>query len=434
MEGYINHKYPSAKVNYDHTMSMIRKVYQKPVFGFEVGQFEILPDFDELKKFKGVVEPNNLKLIQKKVEKRGIAEKWKKYVEATGELSRIGYREEIEAAMRTRELSGISLLGLQDFPGQGTALVGMMNSHLEIKPFEFAKPDKFRSFFKAQLPLILLEKYTYENTEHLKAAVQVANYGREEIKGIAWYELLDFGSRRKGSLGDVACPVGHLTDIGDIDISLEVYDKPCRLNLRVWIDKVDNTYPIWVYPKTEKMEIIEAEKNIFETEHFDDDARKVLENGGIVYLTPHSTHEAMPYSIQTQFTTDFWSVGTFASQEGAMGQLIDEKHPLFRNFPTEFHTNWQWWPMAVQRAVILPKQYEAIITELDSYAYLRHMAQLMECRCLNGRLLFSTMGLQDLQQYPECRALLRAIYMYLNSNDFDPKQQIPPEVFEKLVK
>lgn len=74
---------------------------------------------------------------------------WEKYVEATGELSRLAYREEIEAAMRTRELSGISLLGLQDFPGQGTALVGMMNSHLEPKPYDFARPERFREFFKS---------------------------------------------------------------------------------------------------------------------------------------------------------------------------------------------------------------------------------------------------------------------------------------------
>ena len=67
-----------------------------------------------------------------------------------------------------------------------------------------------------------------------------------------------------------------------------------------------------------------------------------------------------------------------------MGQLIDEKHPLFEEFPTEFHTNWQWWPMAGQRAVILPQPMKAIITEMDSYAYMRPMIQLMECRCIHS--------------------------------------------------
>lgn len=117
-----------------------------------------------------------------------------------------------------------------------------------------------------------------------------------------------------------------------------------------------------------------------------------------------------------------------------MGQLIDEKHPVFREFPTEFYTNWQWWPMATQRAVILPKRYKAIITEMDSYAYLRPMAQLLECRCGKGKLLFSTMGLQNLLKYPEARALQASIYRYLDSGEFMPDQVIEAEVIEGLVK
>ena len=117
-----------------------------------------------------------------------------------------------------------------------------------------------------------------------------------------------------------------------------------------------------------------------------------------------------------------------------MGQLIDETHPLFEDFPTEFHTNWQWWPMAVQRAVILPGQYEAIIAEMDSYAFMRPMAQLFECRCMRGRLLFSSLGLQNLQQYPQCRALLDSIYRYLSSERFDPAQEILPKEIASLVK
>ena len=90
-------------------------------------------------------------------------------MEATGEISRIGYREEVEAVMRTEDMSGISLLGLQDFPGQGTALVGMINSHMQSKPYDFAKPERFASFFRAQLPLAALPKYTYVSGEILEA-------------------------------------------------------------------------------------------------------------------------------------------------------------------------------------------------------------------------------------------------------------------------
>ena len=407
----------------------------------------MLPDFDELALFRGISDPANLRLIQERVESQGLTEIWKKYVEATGELARICYREEVEAVMRTGEMSGISLLGLQDFPGQGTALVGMLNSHLQPKPYHFAKPENFRSFFTDQLPLVLLPRYTWVNTEKLSARVQIANFGKRDLCGIPEYALslqtMDQkgyscadGVRRsaelvRGTLSHVNCPAGTLTDAGILEIDLKGLSlgKPVRLNLTVQLEGISNLYPIWVYPQI----MPQCPGDIYETQWLDPEAKKVLKNGGKVYLTPPSTKEALPFSIQAQFTTDFWSVGTFAEQEGAMGQLIDDAHPLFEGFPTEFHTNWQWWPMASQRAVILPKRYQAVIAEMDSYAFLRPMAQLLECRCGGGKLMFSSMGLQDLQRYPEARALLDAIYCYMESEKFAPEQMIDVSEIERLA-
>lgn len=446
-QGYINNCYPNAQRNYDAAMEQIRKEYRKPVFSFEVGQFEVLPDFDELGSFQGISDPANLRLIQERVERQGLSKTWKKYVEATGELSRIGYREEVEAAMRTEGMSGISLLGLQDFPGQGTALVGMLNSHLQTKPYEFARPEHFRSFFRDQQLLVLLPKYTWENGERLTARVQVANYGKWEISGIPEYMITIPQKDGKGYsctgngeeelviasgiLPGVKAPAGMLTEAGCLEIALEALQLkgPVRLNLTVRVSGISNLYPIWVYPQTWP----KCPEGIYETQRLDERTKEILKAGGRVYLTPPSTKEALPSSIQAQFTTDFWSVGTFAGQEGSMGQLINERHPLFDNFPTEFHTNWQWWPMASQRAVILPKRYDAIIAEMDSYAFLRPMAQLLECRCEKGKLLFSSMGLQDLQQYPEARALLHAIYYYMESEKFAPGQEMELAVLEPLV-
>lgn len=468
IQGHINHRYPDSCMNYDPTMEKLRKKYEKPVFGFEVGQFEVLPDFGELGDFHGISSPANLELIQKKAAVHGLLEEWDRYVEATGELALIGYREEVEAAMRTREMSGLSLLGLQDFPGQGTALVGMMNSHLRPKPYSFARPERFQAFFRSQLVLAEFPGYTYESTERLQVRVKVANFGKQEICAPVRYELrgalprnetasrwvtveespLCFARRQDtssmevrcvkgeaeemvcvtGELPQVTCPVGELTDAGEFTVLLSA-DRPMRLSLHVQVGAAENTYPIWVYPPVEPA----CPDAVYETEVFDSKTRRVLAEGGIVYLTPPATAEAMPSSIKTQFTTDFWSVGTFPAQEGGMGQLIDEKHPLFANFPTEFHTNWQWWPMATQRAIILPEYKKSIVTQMDSYAYMRPMTQLLECRCGGGRLLLSSMGLQNLQQYPEARALQNAIYQYLISEQFRPEQEMEAEVLAGLV-
>lgn len=443
LQGYINNRYPDAAQNYDESMAEIRKVYARPVFSFEVGQFEVLPDFRELEAFQGISDPANLRLVQERVKKAGIsAEEWKKQVEATGEISRLAYREEIEAAMRTKELSGISLLGLQDFPGQGTALVGMMNSHLEPKPYLFAEPAKFQAFFRDQLPLALLPRYTWENTEELTVPVKIANYGKTALSGrvqcTLWADAKDSGTEETGELiagaetEEGSFPPGTLTEAGCVKLSLESVKKPSRLTLKVSVDGAVNHYPVWVYPPVSPKNLV-CPENVYETQRFDEKARSVLAAGGCVYLTPPSTKEALPKSIRAQFTTDFWSVGTFARQAGGMGQLIDSAHPLFEDFPTDSHTDWQWWPMASQRAVILPKRIRAIITEMDSYAYLRPMAQLFECRCGGGRLLFSSMGLQDLQQYPEARALLSSIYRYLAGGEFAPEQELDVETVASLV-
>ena len=439
MRGYLNENYPSADRTYDEAMAEIRKEYQKPVFSFEVGQFEVLPDFEELESFHGISDPVNLKLIKKRVEERGLLPTWEKYVEATGELSRLAYREEIEAAMRTRELSGISLLGLQDFPGQGTALVGMMNSHLEPKPYDFARPERFREFFTESRIFVKMPRYTYEEGEYLTAEVEVANFGKESISGELVWTLgyrdcaVNTGSGEflcGRADGQKNCPPGTYTSLGRLDIPLEVKGVSAAFMLTVSMGDCTSTYPVWVYKKTSP----ECPKNVYETRVFDEQTRAVLQNGGRVYLSPDADKESLPYSIKTQFTTDFWSVGTFADQEGGMGQLIDTEHPIFKEFPTDFHTDWQWWIMASKRAVILPHPMKTIITEMDSYAFLRPMAQMIEFRCLKGKVLLSTMELHKSQQYPEVRALQASIYTYLSGENFEPAEEITEEELSMLVR
>lgn len=449
MRGYLNENYPSADRTYDEAMAEIRKEYQKPVFSFEVGQFEVLPDFEELESFHGISDPVNLKLIKKRVEERGLLPTWEKYVEATGELSRLAYREEIEAAMRTRELSGISLLGLQDFPGQGTALVGMMNSHLEPKPYDFARPERFREFFQECRILVKLPHYTYEAGERLIAEVEAANFGKRNIEGVFCWTLAGKKSVSENGNCEPAeikskntviatgedteitiCRPGSYTEVGSLDIPLDFVEKNTALTLKVRIGDSISAYPIWVYRKTTPV----CPENVYETRAFDVKTREILQNGGRVYLSPDADKESLPNSIKTQFTTDFWSVGTFADQEGGMGQLIDTEHPIFKEFPTDFHTDWQWWIMATKRAVVLPHPMKTIITEMDSYAFLRPMAQLIEFRCLKGNVLLSTMELHKSQQYPEARALQTAIYEYLSGEDFEPSEEIAEEELSMLVR
>lgn len=432
MVGWLNERYPDLRSDYAPAMRAIRARCDQPVISFEVGQYEVLPDFAQLHGFCGVTLPENLRLIAQKVEATGLLPRWRDYVEATGELSLLCYRAEIEAALRTEGMSGISLLGLQDFPGQGTALVGMLCSHLQPKPYPFARPERFARFFTGVLPLMLLPRFTYAAGETLTADLRMANYGKRALRGAAVWSLSGEGVSRCGALGEADVPCGGLTELGALRIPLTGIRKACRLTLAVSLCGYENSYSIWVYPDAPPV----CPPHVYECRALTGEALAVLQRGGTVYLAPDSTREALPHSVKGQFSTDFWSVGTFPAQAGGMGLLIDAAHPLFEHFPTDSHTDWQWWPMAAQRAVILPeglRDIRPIVTLMDSYAYLRPMALLLECRCCGGRLLFSSMGLHNLLQYPEARALQRAIYGYLSGSHTPPLREITAQEAASLL-
>ncbi len=435
MRGYLNNDYPDARHSFDDTVFAIRQAYKKPVFGFEVGQYEVLPDFKEIEDFRGVTSPKNLELIKENVKKKGLLDTWDKRVEATGEIALLSYREEVEAARRTRDFSGISLLGLQDFPGQGTALVGMMNSHLEPKPYSFAEPERFKSFFGDTLPLVYLEKYCYTDSEVLSATVRLSNYSKGDITGRLKVCILDGETSlfTKETYPEITASQGELTDVGEVRLYLSGLNlkKNSALTIKVSFAGHENSYRIFVYMG--RSQIIERPEGIYECRTMDEEAKEILKRGGCVFLAPNSTKESLPYSIKSTFTTDFWSVGTFSSQEGSMGLLIDNEHPLFKDYPTSFHTDYQWFAQSSQRALILPDGIKSIVTVLDSYAYLRNMGMLLEFNCEKGRVLVSTIGLHRLKKYPECRALLTSIYNYMDSEDFTPDQNISFEELARLA-
>ena len=419
-QGWLNREEADSRRDYGGAMARLRQSAAQPVFSFEVGQYETLPDFDEIAAFRGVTRPDNLAHIRRKVRTAGLEADWRRMIEATGESALQCYRAEVEAALRTEDFSGISLLGLQDFPGQGTALVGMMNAHLQPKPYAFARPERFAAFFRDVLPLALLPRYTFTSGETVSVPVRLANYGKSDLSGRLTWTLTGEGVSRAGTGPDFCAPAGGLRDIGCVTADLTGIDTAVRLTLSVVFCGIENAYPLWVYPGARPR----CPESVYECRALDQKARDALAAGGRVYLAPDNTAQALPRSVQAQFSPDFWSVCTFPAQSGCMGQLIDAAHPLFRGFPTESYNSWQWRYMAAQRAILLPRRMRAIIAEMDSYAYLRPMAKLFECRCGGGRLLVSSLGLHNLQRHPEARALQKAIYDYLASDYFAPDQEL----------
>ena len=405
-QGWLNQEYANAQRDYSDAMKKIRAKTQQPVFSFEVGQYEVLPDFEEIADYRGVTEPDNLRLIQKRANAAGMIENWKRQVEASGELSLLCYRAEVEAALRTEDYSGISLLGLQDFPGQGTALVGMLNAHLHPKPYDFAQPKRFHAFFRDVLPLALLPRFTFFSGEAFSAQVKLAHYGKNTLHGCCAWRLEGDGFSMQGELPEVTAPAGGLLDLGTVRLSLPTVQETKKLTLTVDYCGATNTYPLWIY--TDEMPV--CPPGVYECREMDDHAQAVLAAGGCVYLSPDQ--DKISGAIPTQFSTDFWSACTFANQAGCMGQLIDTDHPIFQHFPTDAHTDWQWWPMATSCALPLPDGCRPIISEMPAITSIRPLAQLYEQKRGKGTLVVSSMALHQKLQFPEVRALQRAIYHY----------------------
>ena len=420
VSGWLNREYPDFRRNYDAAVASLRRRTDQPVFSFEVGQYEVLPDFDELADYRGVTVPDNLERVRSKVRSAGWEDSWKQRVEASGDLALLCYRAEVEAALRTPGFSGISLLGLQDFSGQGTALIGMMNAHLEPKPYPFARPERFSAFFRPVLPLVLLPRFTWTAGEAFTAEVKLANYGNRDLRDSPRWELSGPGEGLCGALSPVTSRSGELTPLGTVAFSLPAPSQAEKRVLTVTFAGERNEYPLWIYPDAP----VSCPESVHECAALDDRALSVLSSGGTVYLSPEFSSPARPPFVQPQFSTDFWSVCTFPEQSGTMGQLIDAAHPLFDRFPTQAHTDWQWWPMAGQPALVVPATLRPIVAVLDSYALMRPLAQLFECRCGGGRLLVSSLGLHALSSYPEARALQRAVYAYLASEPAGPLREL----------
>ncbi len=484
MTGHINTKEPNTQTTYQEAVSQLRAdekscgKKQIPVFSFEVGQYEVLPDFAELTAFTGVTEPENLQTVYTRVQNAGFLTDWERRVSASGELSLRCYREEIEAALRTSAddgLSGISLLGLQDFPGQGTALVGMLNSHLQPKPYAFATPERFKRFFAPVTVLGSFVSYTYATGDTLTLTVHIANYGKKMLTAAPVITLKatsmqhaenkaapidaehpahplgpsaalppanavsadtlsmhqENGISKTGA--HAAAPVGTLTTLSPVTIPLSALPAGAY-TLTITFAEFSAEYPLWLYEPAHTSNNVLTTANGVHTTHSLSEALSLLSQGKKVFFEPRAADGNFTKGMETHFSTDFWSVGTFAFQSGYMGILTEPTHPIFSHFPTAFHADWQWWRVTHHaHAFEVSDGSASLITALDCYARLRRTSLLAEFRCNGGTLIISGMELLQKQEHIECQNLLRGILDYEASDACKPQKELDKSLLSAII-
>ena len=438
--GHIDTKPPSTEVDYSQAIADI----PVPVIGHEVGQYQVYPNFSEIEKYTGVLRARNFEEFRKALIAKHMLDQANDFVRASGALSVICYREDIEAALRTPGFGGFQLLDLQDYPGQGTALVGILDAFMDSKGL--IKPEDWRRFCSETVPLILMEKYTWSEDEIFTAEAKVAHYGPADLEmAVPLWTIKDKQGRvlDSGELPTVHIIQGGLHSLGRISTSFRNIMVPQKLTLQLQLKGTDfvNVYDIWVYPR--KVDSI-AQKDVTVTREFDSKTSKLLAKGEKVLLLPE--FDKLRYSVGGAFQPDFWCYPMFKRiclqrgnpvAPGTLGILCNPDHPALALFPTEFHSNWQWWHLVKNsRPIILdetPSAYRPIVQVIDNFERQHKLGLLFETTVGNGKLLVCSIDLLKLQDKPEARQLLYSLLSYMNSKDFQPTIELDKKLLNKLL-
>lgn len=424
-QDYFGREYPDFTKDYSHTAEA---GYDVPLVSHEIGQYAVYPQLSEIKKYTGVLDPINFKSIAADLESKGRIDKAADYTLASGKFAAVLYKEEIERALKTPGLAGFQLLGLQDFSGQGTALVGLVDTFWDNKGLVSEK--WFRQFCSDITPLARFSKACWTNDEVFSASMEVANYSSNDIQGeLVW--TLDAGNKTIASgKCEMSMPTGQTTPSGvSISADLSSVKEASRLELRIDIPSKgkSNSWSIWVYPA----EIPEDAGTVTVCNDFRE-ALTHLSCGKKVLLCPHTD---ILVGEPGRFLPVFWSPIHFPKEAGTMGILCNPSHPALASFPTEAHSDWQWWYLANHsKALNLDGLSEvgSIVEAVDNFTSNRRLSYIFETKCRNGSLLFCAMDIES--DKPESVQLRRSLLEYMNSASFAPEGSISVSQLRKFFK
>lgn len=401
----------------------------------ELGQWLVYPNLNEITKYKGVLKARNFEMIRDDLIGRGMHEQARAFVQATGLQMITLYKEEIESQMRTPGVSGFQLLSLTDFPGQGTATVGMLDAFWESKGL--IEVREFRRFCGPTVPLLRMSKRVFTTDETFEAQAQIAHYAATDLPrtALSW-TLDDEQGRRIGSggfdQGDILA--GGISDLGQIKVSLGKVSAPVKATLAISLSRTNvcNSWDIWIYPKAKE---IARPANVAVTSRWDKETRSALADGKRVLLLADA--DAPMRALPGSFKPPFWSPLFFKQEPATMSILCNPAHPALAKFPTDMHTNWQWYELLnSSRTMILdetPEHLRPIVQVIDNFTRNHKLGNLFDTRVGSGRLLVCSLDLsRDLDSRPVARQMLESLYAYMAGDEFDPTHELPVEVLDRL--
>ncbi len=343
-----------------------------PVISHEVGQYVFYPDFSEISHYTGPLKPRNIEAMRENLERAGLYGEHEAFFRQTGHLAVDCYKREIETLLRSREVSGFQLLDLQDYTGQGTALVGVLNAMMENKGLISA--EEWREFCAGTVVLGEFASFTGMMGEDIRFDVQISECDPEKQHTRIHCALMD-GEREL-----YACDVtpgarhGRLTDAVSVTFPAECYRDAMQeriTGLTVVLTLEDGTrnhYPIWLIPQVDiriTREGIEKDGRMVAFVSAEEKA------DGAAIVVPSAEGQ-----LPAEYCTDFWCYPMFRSISesmgkpvpvGTMGLSIDTASPLLKRFAQEDYTTPAWYAILqtahVQR---LPADIHPAVQMIDN--------------------------------------------------------------------
>lgn len=437
LESYINKHAPST----DYDWYEIINQRQVPHVAHEIGNWCVYPNFREIDKYDGcAVRARNFEVFREMLADNGLAHWGEMFLQASGKLQAICWKAELEAELRTPDFAGFQMLSLSDFPGQGSALVGVLDAFWEQKGY--ISPAEFSRFAGKTVPLARMKRLIFPNSADFEASVEIAHFDREPLKSVvpSWTlsrsngEVVAFGNLPQRDI-----PIGNCIRLGDVRYPLEGFTEPEQLKFTVRVGIHTNEWDIWVYPDV----AYPASREVLVTDTLDSRALNRLINGGKVLFTPRKgrIRPEAGGEVTLGMSTIFWNTGwTLHLQPPyALGILTDPEHPALRLFPTEFHQNFQWWDAMLHGNAIkmdcVDSRLEPIVRVVDDWFQNWSLGLIFEAKVGQGDLLVCGVDLlSDSVNRLEARQLQHSLVTYMESEEFRPQITVDIDKIQSIVR
>ena len=433
LKSIINSKQPSFDYNWQLTLSKI----DRPVVSHEIGQWCAFPNLKEISKYKGVLKAKNFEIFKETLEQRGMGSQADEFLYASGRLQTLCYKADIEAALRTPKFGGFQLLGLHDFSGQGTALVGALDAFWESKGY--TSPEEYRTFCNSTVLLAKFQKLTFTNKEIIDVPLDIAHFGNAPLKNqvIEW-QFVDANNKiyGQGNFAMNEIKIGDSQYIGNINFLPNKIKTALQLKLKTNLKGTDikNHWDIWVYPSELKI----SNGNVLIVDELTDEVISKIQNGqNVLYLANGDVKDT---SVKIGFSSLFWNTAWTGNQAPhTMGLALNPAHPVFKHFPTEQFSNYQWFDLIIKSQAIIingfDKAYKPLLQPIDTWFENRKLAIGFETNLGKGKLMVTSIDLtNDMQNRIEANQFKYSLLAYMNSTAFAPEHTVDIQKIKVLFK